>query len=214
MNITERQIVVSLEPDYETEYLELMGEYFAASERNGRASSIVEKKQLMAIKDKMALLCNENPQKLDMLKTIMKQVHDAREKAIVISKSNTVTALLAEKLSAGEDMGSILQMNAQLSVHEANQMIDRFNKIPESTVLLVTDSLNTGLDLTAANHLIHYDYPARYTDILQRNNRITRQTSQHRAVTVYYLVTDGKIDEFDYRECMSERNRKIGAISR
>jgi ERCC4-related helicase len=213
MDVTEKPIVVSLEPEYETEYLQLMYDYFTASERNSRASSIQEKKQVMAIKDKMAMLCNHNPQKLDMLKTIIKQVREAREKAIVISKSNAVASELFEDLTKDEEMKGVLLITPQLSIHEANQMIDRFNKVPESTVLILTDAVNTGLDVTAANHFVHYDYPARYPDILQRNNRITRQTSQHRDASIYYLMTSGKIDEFDYRECMQQNRTIKGAMS-
>lgn len=200
VNITEKQIVVSLEPEYETEYLQLLNNYFTASERNSRASSIHEKKQLMAIKEQMALMCNQNPQKINMLKSIIRDVSEKREKVIIISKSNDVTALLLDELSADEDIKVVL-ITTQLSIHEANEMIDRFNKIPEFTVLLITDSVNNGLDVTAANHLVHYDYPARYSDILQRNNRISRQTSYHKEATIYYLLTSGKIDEFEYREC-------------
>ncbi|KIL34358.1 hypothetical protein SD71_20210 [Cohnella kolymensis] len=213
MNVTENPIVVALEPEYETEYLKLMYEYFTASERNSRASSIQEKKQVMAIKDKMAMLCNQNPQKLNMLKSIIKQVREAREKAIVISKSNAVVSQLLEELTKDEELKGVLMISTQLSIHEANQMIDRFNKVPESTALLLTDAVNTGLDVTAANHLIHYDYPARYPEILQRNNRIARQTSQHRDAGIYYLMTAGKIDEFDYRECMEQNQPIKGAMS-
>ncbi|MDB4866487.1 MAG: hypothetical protein JWR03_820 [Cohnella sp.] len=205
MKVIEKQMVVSMEPQFETEYLKLMNEYFAASERNSRSSSIQEKKQMMAIKDKMALLCNRNPEKLKTLKTIIKEASNSREKTVVITKSNIVAAELADELTKDEAAKGVLQIATQLSIHGVNEVSDRFNKIPESTVLIVTDAVSTGIDLTAANHLVHYDYPARYTDILQRNNRITRQTSHHPEVTVYYLVTSGKIDEFDYRECMNEK---------
>ncbi|MCM3628438.1 SWF/SNF helicase family protein [Paenibacillus glycanilyticus] len=203
MNISEKQIVVSLEPEYETEYLKLLNDYFTASERNSRASSIHEKKQLMAIKEQMAIMCNQNAQKLNMLKSIIRDVSDKREKAVVISKSTIVTALLFEELSTDEDIKGVFIITTQLSIHELNALIDRFNKSPDSTVLLITDSVNAGLDVTAANHLVHYDYPARYSDILQRNKRISRQTSYHEEATIYYLLTSGKIDEFEYLECQN-----------
>jgi superfamily II DNA or RNA helicase len=201
MKVTETQVVVSLVSPYDNQYLELLNEYFTASERNNRASSIQEKKNLMTIKEKMANLCNRNPDKLDHLKTIVSRVWDKREKAVVITKSSLVTAELAEVLSEGFGGRGALQITDQNSVHEANQIVDQFDKLPDSTVLILTDLVNTGLDLTAANHLIHYDYPLRYTDLIQRNNRITRQTSLHREVIIYYLTTSGKIDEFEYQEC-------------
>jgi superfamily II DNA/RNA helicase len=141
---------------------------------------------------------------LNMLKTIIKNARNAREKVVVISRSNTVAAELLDELSNDPEVDGVLLMTTQLSVHEINQRNDQFTKTPEANVLLVTDAVNTGLDFTAANHLVHYDYPARYTDILQRNNRIARQTSHHREAAIYYLITSGKIDEFDYGECMKE----------
>jgi superfamily II DNA or RNA helicase len=201
MKVTETQVVVSLVSPYDSQYLELLNEYFIASERNSRDSSIQEKKNLMAIKEKMVVLCNRNPEKLDHLKSIVSRVRDKREKAVVITKSNLVAADLAEMLTEVFGGRSVLQITNHNSVHEAIQILGQFDKLPESTVLILSDLVNTGLDLTAANHLIHYDYPLKYTDMIQRNNRITRQTSHHREVEVYYLTTSGKIDEFEYLEC-------------
>jgi superfamily II DNA or RNA helicase len=201
MKVTETQVVVSLLSPHESQYLELLNEYYIASERNSRASSIEEKKNVMAIKEQMAVLCNQNPNKLEQLKTIISSVRNNREKAVVITKSSLVAADLAEMLAEGFGSRGVLQITNQNSVHEANQILDQYNKLPESTVMILTDLVNTGLDLTAANHLIHYDYPLKYTDIIQRNNRLTRQTSHHMEVAVYYLTTSGKIDEFEYQEC-------------
>jgi superfamily II DNA/RNA helicase len=201
MKVTETQVVVSLLSPHESQYLELLNEYYIASERNSRVSSIEEKKNVMAIKEQMAVLCNQNPNKLEQLKTIISSVRNNREKAVVITKSSLVAADLAEMLAEVFGSRGVLQITNQNSVHEANQILDQYNKLPESTVMILTDLVNTGLDLTAANHLIHYDYPLKYTDIIQRNNRLTRQTSHHMEVVVYYLTTSGKIDEFEYQEC-------------
>jgi superfamily II DNA/RNA helicase len=205
MKVTEKRITVSLEPPTESKYIELMNDYFATSERNSRASSIQEKKQIMAIKDNMAILCNKNPLKLQALKTIIKEVDDAREKLLVLSKSNAVAAEIYKELAVDEEIRGVLLLTTELSIHQINQKLDRFNKSSGSTVLIVTDAINTGLDLTAANHMVHYDYPGRYSEILQRHHRIMKQTSYHTNATVYYLVTKDRIDEFDYRECLNER---------
>ncbi|TJY41278.1 SWF/SNF helicase family protein [Cohnella pontilimi] len=204
MNVMEKPILVLMDPALESDYLNLLYEYFAASERNGRTSSISDKKQMMAVKEKMCSLCNRNPEKLNQLKTIIQSAQEKREKTVVMFRSPAVAAEIMELLSADMPSSAIVTVTPQMSIHELNQMIDRFNKIPESTALLVTDAVSTGLDVTAANHLVHYDYPPRYADLMQRNNRITRQTSQHAEAVIYYLATAGKIDEFDYQECMSE----------
>jgi superfamily II DNA/RNA helicase len=212
MKVTEISIVVTLEPPYETEYLQLLNDYFIASERIGRVSSIEEKKRLMAVKDSMASLCNRNPQKTERLNEMIDLVHGKREKMAIIAKSGAAAAELYEILSAGNNGKGIFLLSGDLSVHGINEKIDQFNKFPESTVLIMTDSASTGIDITAANHLVHYDYPSRYTDILQRNNRITRQTTHHAEAFIYYLYTSGKIDDFLYRECMREGTSRERAI--
>jgi len=200
MKIIETPIAVSLEQPHDSRYFELLNDYFKASERDGRASSIEEKKKMMAIKEEMAALCNRNPQKLEALADIVSQVRERREKAVLITKLNVVASDLAEFLEERFGNRAILNVSNQDSVHDVLHIINQFDKLPESTVLILTDSANTGLDVTAANHLIHYDYPQKYTDMLQRNNRISRQTSQHSIATIYYLITSGRIDEFEFQQ--------------
>lgn len=200
MRIVETPIAVSLEQSDDSRYLELLSEYFQASERDGRASSIEEKKKLMAIKEEMGVLCNRNPRKRDALSSIVSKIRERREKAVLITKSSAVASDLAQYLEESLGGRAVLSISNQDSVHEVNDILGQFGKLPESTVLVMTDSVTTGADLTAANHLIHYDYPQRYTEMNQRNNRISRQTSQHEEATIYYLVTSGKIDEFEFRQ--------------
>ncbi|WP_123041406.1 helicase-related protein [Cohnella candidum] len=200
MRIVETPIAVSLEQSDDSRYLELLSEYFQASERDGRASSIEEKKKLMAIKEEMGALCNRNPRKRDALSSLVSKIRERREKAVLITKSSAVASDLAEYLEENLGGRAVLSITNQDSVHEVNDILGQFGKLPESTVLVMTDSVTTGADLTAANHLIHYDYPQRYTEMNQRNNRISRQTSQHEEATIYYLVTSGKIDEFEFQQ--------------
>jgi superfamily II DNA/RNA helicase len=198
MKIVETPIAVSLEQPHDSRYFELLNEYFTASERNGRASSIEEKKKMMAIKEEMAALCNRNPRKLDALTAVVSQVRERREKAALITKSNVIASDLAGFLEERFGSHAILNITNQDSVHDVNHILDKFGKLPESTVLILTDSANMGLDLTAANHLIHYDYPQKFTDMIQRNNRISRQTSKHSDAAIYYLITTGRIDELEF----------------
>ncbi|WNQ09087.1 C-terminal helicase domain-containing protein [Paenibacillus aurantius] len=211
MKVTENPIVVSLEPGLETDYHQLMKEYFSASERNSRASSIEEKKQIMSTKDKMALLCNRNPGKLEALKSIIREVETAKEKLLIVTRSSAVALELLTELKEEENPNRTLHIHGDLSIHQVNQMNDRFTKSPASPVLILTDTVNAGLDLTAANHLVHYDYPIRYSDMMQRNHRVTRQTSHHTEASLYYLMTRDCIDEFEFQECMREKASILGA---
>lgn len=198
MQIVENTITVSLEQPHDSRYFELLNDYFTASERDGRASSIEEKKKMMAIKEEMATLCNRNPRKREALAEIVSQVRESRERAVLMTKSTVVASDLAEFLEERFGARAILNITNQDSVHDVNQIVDQFGKLPESTVLIMTDTANSGLNVTAANHLIHYDYPQKPTEMMGRNNRISRLTSQHSAATIYYLITSGRIDEFEF----------------
>jgi hypothetical protein len=206
MDVIEKRIAVSLEPAAESQYIQLLYDYFASSERKGPTSSSNEIRQIMDIKKNMAILCNNNPLKLQALKAIIKEVDHAREKLLVLTKSNSVAAELYEELAADEEIRGVLLLTTELSIHEVNQKLDRFNKSAGSTALIVADSVNRGLDFTAANHLVHYDYPDRYFEILQRHHRIMKQTSYHSHATMYYLITKDRIDEFDFLACMNEKS--------
>lgn len=206
MKIMEHQIIVSTESELDKEYQGLVNAYFCASERNNRASSIHEKKQIMFIKETMASLCDRNPQKLQVLKNIINNAGNFKEKVIIITKSNAVALFLHEELSAGVSENSVLKLTGELSVHDNYQLRDWFAKSAESSVLITTDLVQTGLDFTAANHLVHYDFPLKYADLLKRNHLIIKSTSHYNVANIYFLMTENKIDEFDYLECMKEKN--------
>jgi len=199
-------VIVALEPALELPYLKLLNEYFAASERNNRASSIDDKKQLMTIKEQMMELCHHNPHKREVLKRIILAAFSKREKTVIISRANSAMSELLEAFALEEEMKDIgvMLLSSELNVHEVTSLIDRFSRSMDAAVLLITDSANPSLNLSAANHLVHYDYPDSDVLLMQRNNRITRQTSYHTEATIYYLMSEGKIDQFNYQMCMNE----------
>ncbi|WP_422614957.1 helicase-related protein [Cohnella caldifontis] len=130
----------------------------------------------------------------------------------MITKSNVVASDLAAFLEERFGSRTVLNITNQDSVHDVIEILEKFGKRPESTVLVLTDSANAGLDVTAANHLIHYDYPLKSTDMTGRNNRISRQTSGHPEAVIYYLMTAGRIDEFEFA-CSEPKNRAVNRNS-
>ncbi|MFS0728072.1 helicase-related protein [Paenibacillus sp. 1P07SE] len=206
MNIAEKRIAVTMEAEREAGYLQLLHDYFAASELNNRASSIDAKKQMMHTKEQMLQLCHSEPAKLDALKSVLRRAYENREKAVVITRASGVAMAILERLEQDAEAAEwgVMVLSSDLNVHEVSAQLDRFSQRMDNSVLVLTDAASPSLNLSAANHLIHYDYPDTYAQIVQRNNRITRQNSYHTEASIYYMMCEGKIDMLNYQLCMKE----------
>lgn len=206
MKVAEKRIIVTMEAEREPGYLKLLHDYFAASEHNIRASSIDAKKQMMQAKEQMLQLCHSDPAKLEALKDLLRNAYDRREKAVIITRTGTIAMAIQEWLQQDVETPGweITLLSSELNVHEVNAQLDRFSQRMDALVLILTDAASTSLNLSAANHLIHYDYPETYAQVVQRNNRIARQTSYHTEAMIYYMMCEGKIDMLNYRLCMNE----------
>lgn len=72
-------------------------------------------------------------------------------------------------------------------------------------ILLGTDALSTGLNLQAANVIVHIDEPWSYSKYDQRNGRAWRQ-GQKRHVNVYSLIVRGSVDEYVHKIIEAKKN--------
>ncbi|MFB8736006.1 DEAD/DEAH box helicase [Bacillus sp. SL00103] len=85
-------------------------------------------------------------------------------------------------------------LNGSLSKQERDKMVDRFQKKEFNILILSLKAGGTGLNLTAANHVIHYDRwwnPAVENQATDRAYRI----GQKRFVHVHKMITTGTIEE-------------------
>jgi SNF2 family DNA or RNA helicase len=87
-----------------------------------------------------------------------------------------------------------------------DEIIERFQKDPAEKILIISlRAGGTGLNLTAANNVIHYDLwwnPAVETQATDRAHRI----GQLRTVAVRRLITEGTLEERIDRTIGSKRN--------
>ncbi len=85
-------------------------------------------------------------------------------------------------------------LNGSLSKQERDSLVERFQKKEYPTLILSLKAGGTGLNLTVANHVIHYDRwwnPAVENQATDRAYRI----GQERFVHVHKLITTGTIEE-------------------
>lgn len=132
--------------------------------------------------------------KLIALREIVEAVTDAGDAMLVFTQFTKMGDLLAAQL--GEDLGTAVPfLHGGLTLDQRDVMVEEFQQGDGSPVLIVsTRAGGTGLNLTAATHVVHYDRwwnPAVEDQATDRTHRI----GQYRTVEVHKLVTAGTLEE-------------------
>lgn len=131
--------------------------------------------------------------KMDKLAELLKAIHEQGESCLIFTQyieMGNMIKQLAEKM-----FGEPVQfLNGSLSKHDRDKMVERFQKKEFNILILSLKAGGTGLNLTAANHVIHYDRwwnPAVENQATDRAYRI----GQKRFVHVHKMITTGTIEE-------------------
>ena len=132
--------------------------------------------------------------KLAVLREIIGEASDAGDQALVFTQFTAMGRLLSTQL--GEDLGTDVPfLHGGLTLGQRDAMVAEFQQGSAAPVLVVsTRAGGTGLNLTAATHVVHYDRwwnPAVEDQATDRAHRI----GQTRTVEVHKLVTAGTVEE-------------------
>ena len=132
--------------------------------------------------------------KMSVLREIIGEVAGAGDQALIFTQFTRMGDLLAEQLR--EDLGvDVPFLHGGLTLARRDAMVAEFQQGAGAPVLIVsTRAGGTGLNLTAATHVVHYDRwwnPAVEDQATDRAHRI----GQTRTVEVHKLVTAGTIEE-------------------
>jgi superfamily II DNA or RNA helicase len=132
--------------------------------------------------------------KLAVLREIVEAVTDAGDQMLIFTQFTRMGDLLAEQL--GFDLGGPVPfLHGGLTVNQRDAMVEEFQSGGACPVLIIsTRAGGTGLNLTAATHVVHYDRwwnPAVEDQATDRAHRI----GQTRTVEVHKLVTAGTLEE-------------------
>lgn len=148
----------------------------------------------------------ENSGKFEQLEQICETIYEKRERVLVFTQFREMTEPLSEFLSGiFHKKGFVL--HGGTTVKRRNEMVEAFNG--EEYVPYMVLSLKAGgvgLNLTSANHVIHFDRwwnPAVENQATDRAFRI----GQTKNVLVYKFVTRGTIEE--KIDAMIEEKQKI-----
>ena len=137
-----------------------------------------------------ATLSGKTEMWLDMLRSII----DADEKVLIFTQFREMGDLLRHFIRATLDEEPMFY-HGGCSLKQRQEMIDRFqNNHNDRIFILSLKAAGTGLNLTAATHVIHYDLwwnPAVEAQATDRAYRI----GQHKNVQVHRFITQNTFEE-------------------
>lgn len=113
---------------------------------------------------------------------------------LVFTQFREMGDILQKMIKARLDMDTLF-LHGGSSRNQRDDMVNRFQEKPyEKIFILSIKAGGTGLNLTAASHVIHYDLwwnPAVESQATDRAYRI----GQHKNVMVYRMITKGTFEE-------------------
>ena len=213
----ERTVTSPLTPEQAALYSAAIERVMGSGKELDGASTMQRRGRVLALLTELKQICNhpahflgeENPElggrsgKLAVAREIIAEAVSGDEQVIVFTQYVAMGHLLVQQLS--EDLGvPIPFLHGGLPAGARDRMVERFQARIEDPGAVVDDvppvmviSLRaggTGLNLTAATHVVHYDRwwnPAVEDQATDRAHRI----GQRRTVEVHKLVTAGTLEE-------------------
>ncbi|MEX2329106.1 MAG: SNF2-related protein [Nitriliruptoraceae bacterium] len=216
---SDTEVAVDLPPKQQVEAscgltTEQAGLYRAATERafagDGLGTGTFERRgRVLALLTALKQICNHPAQylgedgpiagrsgKLRRFGRIVTEVVDSGERLLVFTQFRRMGDLLVTHLDADLGIGKVDFLHGGVSLADRDLMVDRFQHDPDAPHALVVSlrAGGTGLNLTRATHVVHYDRwwnPAVEDQATDRAHRI----GQHRSVSVHTMVTTGTVEE-------------------
>ncbi|HEU5077988.1 MAG TPA: DEAD/DEAH box helicase [Opitutaceae bacterium] len=131
--------------------------------------------------------------KLETFRELLEEAVDDGHRLLVFSQFTSLLALLRAELEKQELAYCYLDGSMPVKARQAE--VDRFNQAPDIPVFLISlKAGGTGLNLTAADTVVHFDpwwNPAVEAQATDRAHRI----GQTRVVTSYKLICSGTVEE-------------------
>lgn len=206
----ERNELALLTPDQVALYQETVNKCMAVIEGlEGEDSQTLFKRQGLILQMMLALkqICNHPTQylkdnrmdaalsgKTEMLLDMLRSIIDANEKVLIFTQFREMGDLLQHFIRTTLDEEPMFY-HGGCSLKQRQEMVDRFqNNRNDRIFILSLKAAGTGLNLTAATHVIHYDLwwnPAVEAQATDRAYRI----GQHKNVQVHRFITQNTFEE-------------------
>jgi SNF2 family DNA or RNA helicase/uncharacterized Zn finger protein len=129
-----------------------------------------------------------------MLMDTLESIIDANEKVLIFTQFKEMGDMLCEQIKTSFNIQPIW-LHGGVSLNERKKMVDDFQNLANKKIMILSlKAGGTGLNLTAANHVIHYDLwwnPAVEAQATDRAFRI----GQKKNVIVHRFITKNTFEE-------------------
>lgn len=139
--------------------------------------------------------------KLDLCCELVEECVNSGHKLLIFSQFTTMLDRIAERLN--EMKISFFMLTGSTKPRERLNMVNKFNKDDTNVFLISLKAGGTGLNLTGADIVIHYDPWWNVSAENQASDRVYR-IGQKRNVQIYKLITRGTIEE---KICDLQKNK-------
>ena len=132
--------------------------------------------------------------KANMLFQLLDSIMKADEKVLIFTQYKTTGDLLSKWIKEHYQRTPLFLHGAKTRKQRDAMVEDFQHKLQDKIFILSLKAGGTGLNLTAANHVIHYDLwwnPAVENQATDRAFRIGQQKN----VMVYRMITEGTLEE-------------------
>ena len=136
-------------------------------------------------------ISNDNHAKLDVLKSLITEVHP-EEKITIFSSFNEG---LMPYLRSYLDEWGVKHVYYGGTSAQRQSAEDQFKTDPNTRVFLSSDAGSDSINLEVGSVCIHYDLPWKWSTYIQRENRIHRVTSNFETVRFYTLLMANSVED-------------------
>ena len=149
--------------------------------------------------------------KLDRLTAMLEELLEVGDKALIFTQFAEMGYLLADYLPAALDT-PVLYLHGGVPGSKRQEMVNRFQEDPHAPpiFILTLKAGGLGLNLTAANHVFHYDRWWNPAVEKQAADRIFR-IGQTRNVQIHKFITAGTLEE-NIQEMLKRKHQLAESI--
>ena len=138
---------------------------------------------------------NEESNKLDTCLDLVESILEAEEKVCIFSKYERMQTILEQAIKKRFKGVDVAKVNGAMDPQERYvEAYTKFRDTDSYKVLLGTDAMAEGVNLSKCKYLIEYDLANSYAIQTQRWGRLERADSVHSTVYVYQIIMNDSWD--------------------
>ena len=98
------------------------------------------------------------------------------------------------------------------SINDRVKKLDEFNNDPNIKILVTSDILTEGVNITSANYLVNFDLLFNPAKMEQRVGRIDRIGNKHKVINIVNFIAVNTIDEIVYKKILSKKEMSVDIL--